>query len=354
MAKKSKDETSTVVTPDAVNMLTPEVLDRLNLDETQRTALMEYASQFLKTGEQTPPRPEFRLYNIEPGTLVTLADLIGLDDTPIPDAATAMRKINKDNVTALEFAYESGSNVPPIEVVGSTWGVIILNGYHRREAMENLVKREFLTPDGKLAKDGKEQFERQLTKTVVEYSAFFGQGGEDPTVDDALNYATFANLKNGLQVSTENRSRLAIWYQARMRAQGIDLSARKLAPMFGVSHVAISRQLARDLAKTHPEMLRGKLPADVVIPATDREDFNVAIVELKDKEAARIDPLEQAVKSLIKAANFMYNNVDSGDDLARYMQGFISTGDDYYALQFVSSSVELLQEPENATEEATA
>lgn len=348
MAKKSKAET--VVTAEAgqsVNVLTPEVLEQLGLDEQQRTALMEYASARLAEGEKTPQRPKFELFNIEPGTPVTLAELIALDATPIPNAGMAMRKINKDNVESLMFAYESGSDVPPIEIVGSTWGMIVLNGYHRQDAMEELVKREFLTPDGKLAPDGKEQYERALTQFVIEYKPYHGQNGYAPTEEDILNYATFANLKNGLQVSKENRSRLALWYQERERAAGRDISYRKLAPMFGVSFVAISRQAARDLAKAHPELAhKGRLPADVVVSELDRAEIQGAMAELAEKEASKADPLETACKQLVKTCAFIYNQVDSADDFTLYLQDFIKTSDDFYATQFVTAALQGIQEPE--------
>lgn len=372
MARTKKSDTSkTGIAETDVNMLTGDLMEALHQQgieipqEILDQKLREYAARTRQNGDQTPPRPEFKLYNIEPGTVIYLSDLVSLKDVFGVEGERCMRRLNKDWATTLKVQYQNGNtDIPEIVVVGSTWGIIVLDGYHRREGQELALKEEFLDKDGKLAADGKKAYEQKRTQWAVDYKPFHGRDGHAPNKEDVLLFAQFANLKNGLQVDTTGRSQIALWYRQEFyRTNGVLLSWRELAKTtlpdgsigFGVSYVAIYTQYTRNVEKKFAEIIDlGHIPANVEMDDEERTIVKKAIKAAEEKRKSQRDPLDLQCEQLINAATFIYSQNLDQDELVNYMNDYIKDETTFDAVrQMADVLVQLEYIPDTSTEPAT-
>jgi hypothetical protein len=221
---------------------------------------------------------------------VALSSLIDLEHTPVKNAKYAMREIKDEHTEHLYLAIKSGAVMPPLKVVASSLGNILLDGYHRRAAYTRIATEEKADPSKvsvtvsflPIEKD------RQLMKAAFE-----------------------ANRTNGLPLSNGSRSRYAIWLLELAKEDGEKLSLREAARIAQVSHVAVIKQLQRVADK------QDKMVDEFLQDEEDIAETEDALIEEADKKTD--DALPQARKTLRAALLKMARFSDNASELQRYL-----------------------------------
>lgn len=355
-SKKSTDNVAQTVASlstdnlTALTALTPDAIALLPVEQQQAiSALQEYAKNRLASGEKTPSkRAPLELQNLDPNATVYLSDLITLEDAFGDSGREVMRDINRDHMYQLMLSYQQGKTIEGIVIVGSNWGAIVLNGYHRWGAQEDALKLQFQTPDGKWITDGKAKYEAARTTQPVDFTPYHGVDGT-PQVFEVLNYASMANLDNALNVSTNNRCRLAILYKNRMLKQGVpieELSYGKLALQFGIKHRnAIKQMEVRDEVRLHPELKKTKrLPADLIVAPVDAEEVQQSIHEEIDRiERAPTKSAKAALQIVRAALVLVVEGFNNADDLAQFItDDYIESQKEFEALQLLGEALSMV------------
>ncbi len=141
--------------------------------------------------------------------VLTPYDLISLKDAGIRGGAFAMRELNAKNLVSLSLS--DPKKWPPILVTLCTAGYIVIDGYHRWEV-------------------AKEQ-NFDLVAICIPFS----------NENDIIEAAFRANLKHGLQASSENRSDYAYWLHVTYP----DMEQAEIALRVGVTQSTVSKAIAR-------------------------------------------------------------------------------------------------------------
>jgi hypothetical protein len=228
---------------------------------------------------------------------VSLSSLISLVSVPIKYAYLAHRDLKPDHVENLKHAYIDGAQIPPIEVVLTSWGALVVSGNHRWAALEEMTK-EVTEPD-----------KLQQVRTTA--------GIEVKPLDilnhvDIVKYAFDANSTNGLSLDESCKSKHALFLIQEAKARGEKMSKRKAGRLAHVSHAAISKMAAK---------LAAKEKKNVSEFLSEEADILETETEIADKaNASSIDKFDTAVKQLFTAMHKIVEIEDNVHTLADVFQ----------------------------------
>lgn len=271
-------------------------------DEEKRAIVQERTDR--------PVQPVFAIVPFEKGQEVTLADLKKATQVSIPNANIAVRSLNKQHVEALMVAYQKGEKLPPLELLNTTHGIVIIAGNHRNQAMRDAIAQQMGYEDeDTLRRDAKENVPVFLER-LAHYPINWLPARNIQSLYDLedLNDRIFLNnLTHGLPPSGENRSRYAIYLIARAHRRGQKMTQQEAADIVHVSRVAVARQVMRDTAKAEGTTVEAKaaarkqiLPADYEAEEEAQDAMEAAESQLKGKEKS-VDVLLDATLSLFRA-----------------------------------------------------
>lgn len=156
--------------------------------------------------------------------VVTLAELISLEDAGFADASMCYRGIDQE---ALEHLVNSNMDEwPAIEVVNCSVNgqsrKAVINGYHRWEAARLKKSPDIMAQAGNYAREA-----------------------------DVIDAAFRANMKNGRSMSTGERSQYALWLFLEDPSDKPNLSA--IARKVGLNQSTVSRAINRELKRMEAE-----------------------------------------------------------------------------------------------------
>ena len=243
-----------------------------------------------------------------------LSALVALDTTPIENARLAMRETNEQHIEHIKAAIAEGKKLPPLRVVNSTLGLVVLDGYHRWGAYEMFL-RETLESDPSYA--------QSVESLQAARQNFFVPIMEENVVDDidALKKAFAANLEHGLPASNASRSRYALWLleQDRIYAKSLTdearaayapMSIREASRQAQVSHVAVMKA-AKKLLKQ--DKMKDTFGDDERAEADALEAEESAESKTADKQDKQMMAVVRAVKAIqeLNAAYPDYNDMQS-------------------------------------------
>ena len=326
MAKTRKIEQEVidedVLTDEEIEAMTADELLK-HIETTQPELLGEKPKKLTKAEQKQMEREEkerkeaeriasFELLPFDGGSnprIVLLADLIPLDVTPIPNARLAMRELNQQHLEHMRIGYEQNpANFPPIDVQQSTWGYIVVDGYHRWQIIVDELEKH-------LKKMGDHEYEanaeglRGTVKVSVNLLNI-----TNPR--DLVKAAFQANLNHGLPATDASRGRYGLWLMEVAKEEGHPISMRQAALMAGCSHVALSR-LAKRIREKDAKMIDSFMsPEDIELV----EDESINGVGDKSN-----DKLEIAIKAIVKNMKLAYTEVGlemTPSTLAEYIKSF--------------------------------
>lgn len=254
-------------------------------------------------------------------TNVSLASIVALDDTPIDDAEESMRRIDTQHVEHIFMAMQDGDSMPAMRVQfcvdRNAPCTIMVDGYHRWAAYERLVLESVKTTElYQNAKDDTAKLAvlnaaRKEFKVVVEPL--------DCQTERVLLYeASMANLKNGLPMSDQSRTQLAIRLIKWAKQDGKTLSIREAGRLSRVSHVAIIKQLARDKKKA--ERMQDFIG---VLPEEELKELESSQLSLEKQEQA--DELGKATKALFNSIHRVFLQLSEPELLLKYLESSVTT-----------------------------
>lgn len=291
-----------------------------------------------KVQEKTE-RPVLPVFAIEPfakGQKVTLFELKRATQVAIPNANIAVRALNKQHVEALMVAYQKNEKIPPLELLNTTHGIVIIAGNHRAQAMRDAIAQQMgYNNESELSsvKESLPEFIERLKHTHVPYVPANTDKLKD--LEDLNDRIFLNNLTHGLPPSGENRSRYAIYLIARAQRRGEKLTQQQAADIVHVSRVAVARQVMRDTAKAEGTTVEAKaaarkqiLPADYVAEEEAQDAMEIAEEQIESRKKS-IDPLLDATLTLFRAMQTVNNEVTKGkltpDELTSYMADIAGT-----------------------------
>lgn len=240
-------------------------------------------------------------------TSVALTSLVSLTKVPVKNARHAIRDLSHDHVEHLKLSFLDGATFPPLLVVNSTWGYVVIDGMHRREAITQAIKEQ-----GKVSTD--------VSVT------WFNSTNER----DILKECFIANKTNGLAWSEKNRSRYAIFLLNDAQEHGEKLGLRQAARIVDVSPAAISQMLKRDREK------QAKLLENL-----DAEE--VQEIEASNGYEEK-DTLTPAIKSLFKAIKTVSVNIESVNKLVAAFEEYV-TSENSGDIHNIAMALKQLSEP---------
>lgn len=316
--KTTTDVQAQDVQAQGVNMLAPESQTpvKKNVDETLVASQKGGIPAHEKSSQDAPGKKEPVVFEFLPSpktTRVKLSGLISLDDTPLKYAKAALRDLNKEHVAHLAQAYEANESVPPIKVVNTSWGWVIIGGYHRRAALEGLIKAKFADPTtGKVSEAEVDAYHEARAGFMVPVQSLDIRNGSD-----AIMAAYVDNMSSGLPVADSNRSRFAIYLLQDAKERGVKMTVTEAAHIARVSRVAVQRQMARDAGR---EGKNRRMPADVVTTPEDLKDVQEYI---EQAEAKQPDRLNRSARSLLNMCLNVYDESQDIDALVQYINALI-------------------------------
>jgi ParB-like chromosome segregation protein Spo0J len=142
--------------------------------------------------------------------VVKLSDLHKLEDVGIPDADLARRGIDREHVQSL--AQSDQTSWPPILITSTDAGYVVIDGYHRWEAITQKKLDEI----------------RATCKTFK-------------SEKDVIEACFQANLKHGLPLSQANRSNYAYW----LHKSYPKLTQKEIAERAQIKQSTVSKAIAR-------------------------------------------------------------------------------------------------------------
>lgn len=310
--------------------------EKENMEQEELTAEEKRSKVQARTDREV--QPVFQIKPFAKGQQVTLFDLKKATQVSIPNANIAVRSLNKQHVEALKIAYqraaeEKGEKLPPLELLNTTHGVVIIAGNHRNQAMRDIVaenlgyvdKNGALCIESELPKDALPEFNEALKHTLVNYvPAKNVQSLVD--LEDLNDRIFLNNLTHGLPPSGENRSRYAIYMIARAERRGEKLTQQQAADIVHVSRVAVARQIMRDKG-TVGITKRSILPADYEAEPEAQDVMEIVKEEIDDKKKVA-DPLQDASLALFRSLKSIKAEMDKGikrEDLPDYWDDILGT-----------------------------
>lgn len=296
--------------------------DEVELSDEEKRAMVQERTE-------RPVLPVFAIKPFAKGQTVTLFELKRATQVSIPNANIAVRSLNKQHVEALKVAYQKGEKLPPLELLNTTHGVVIIAGNHRSQAMRDAIAEQMgYETESEMPKEVLPEFIERLKQTLVNYVPV--KNVQDLKDFEDLNDRIFLNnLTHGLPPSGENRSRFAIYLIARAQRRGEKLTQQQAADIVHVSRVAVARQVMRDTAKAEGTTVEAKaaarkqiLPADYEAEQEAEDAMAIAEEQIESRKKS-IDPLLDATLSLFKAMQTVNNEALKGnitpDELTSYL-----------------------------------
>lgn len=251
-------------------------------------------------------QPKFSFYPIdETHATDSLSNLIELKNVPIKYAEYAMRDLNALNVANLKVAIEAQTTLPAIEVVPSTYGQVIVDGYHRFAAYCQILREAI---DAAYTDDSQEVRDEKYLQGMVDFQVPVMELAFE-TENGMLEYAFRANLKHGLAASPESRSRYALWLIDTAQERGEVIGVREAARRALVSHVAVINMRKRLEKKM-------KMNDDIVNQLSESDKALIAEVDAESlaNESTSVDATDRAIQSVIRAvAQFAKLDYQSSD-----------------------------------------
>jgi hypothetical protein len=247
---------------------------------------------------------------------VSIADLVPLDSMPIKGASYAMREINQNHLKNIRVSIDANEDMPPLTVVPTNLGVVVVDGYHRWAAYESYLKDTMGDSDTPIESVRKEF----LVPVTVKH----------PETDlQVLQMAFEANLRHGLPATEGSRSRYGAWLFTEAEESGHPISVREAGRRALCSHVAVLKEMNK-AAKKQQKMLD-----ELVGPenAEDVADFDRE--QEREKTTKEVNQGETVMKSLVKASKY-FGGLDMTE---RELDIFIGA----YAEQMYKDEIEALQ-----------
>lgn len=343
MARKTQ-KTVTLVKPEKAieNTIETQVLPEMPLSSVQqvreaidtaekakKTKLSEAkkVAQEKKESEK-PSVPEFQIASYISGDYIkeiTFSQLIALDSTPIANAKLAMREVQDGHVLSLMIGYQENSDsIPMIEVIDTSWGYAVINGYHRWEAMRRLLVANA---------------EGQRIKDIFDTTTFDVLVKDLKTERDVLKAAFDANQTNGLPMSAGSKTRYALWLIADAKERGEILRVVDAARIARVDTHTV-HMMAMRLARKEQELAKQEKMVDQLVSTNeDVEKVHEAIAEYEDKQATKENKkFPNACNNLFKSIREIVDTTDNSSHLCEY---FIGRG---YATVTQENDIEIMIE----------
>ena len=156
----------------------------------------------------------------------SLERLIAIE-TVFDEGDLVTRSIDKTNVAALVACELKG--VPPIEIVQTNRGPVVIDGYHRWQAA-----------------------------TQLQHESLIGIARTYPSERAVIDAAFRANLKHGKQANGKTRTAYAFWLWVNDENMNPDEAAKKA----GISPSALYRHIKREDARLNGNEPQQKRPSD--------------------------------------------------------------------------------------------
>lgn len=259
---------------------------------------------------------------------VALATLIALDATPIPHASKAMRELDKQHLEHLYLSAKNGAKFPALEVVSTTIGNVVLNGNHRWNVYEKLLK-EVTAPE-------KLEEARNTLLVDVEFKHF-------NTFSELMKFAFTANYDNGLPVTDGSRSQYALWLMQDAKENGQKLSMRQASIIAQVDHAAVSRLAKKLRIKEQQQSSLSEKMVDSLLSPDEKEELDQEI-EKEDQEKAD-NALANNAKRFMASVRVLVQNIDTPSELASYIiEADVLTVNDLSDLEVISQTASELVE----------
>lgn len=264
----------------------------------------------LQVPEEELKKKDGKLYMTIP-----FSKLVSVESLDIPDADVGMRDINKKHVEHLTISYENGDDIPPVEIVASNKGYILVNGYHRQEALSRVLRNACTT----VASNGteifnKEEYEKEFKTLTIETEV----RNDIQDLETLINEAFQANVKNGLNMTDGQKGRYAIWLlkirtERWKKGQGSKPTVTACANDARVSRVAVHRMLQRMQQKE-----KGKRIEDVV-----PDEKEVLQIETEMEDEAKTKELEEfpnAIKRVLSSVEKLVALEGDVHAIAQYLK----------------------------------
>ena len=141
---------------------------------------------------------------------VPIEAFISLADAGIPGGDLAVRELDERHIQ--DLVNSDNSTWPALKAANANVGLILVDGYHRREA-------------------GRRKGEATIATLVQPYA----------TIQDVIEAAFRANLAHGLKASDENRGDYVFWLHITYP----EMSQEDIARRSGMSQPAVSKAIAK-------------------------------------------------------------------------------------------------------------
>jgi predicted transcriptional regulator len=252
---------------------------------------------------------------------VPLSELTSLAETTFHFPEHAMRAVDFDHVYNL---MESDPALwPNIKVVDTDDGAVVIDGYHRWKALENIIILNIIDPkwkgNGETPGLKKNEIEKKLyqprsdtvelaIKHALDRETIAAEVGVYASEKDIAKAALTANLKHGKAPDSKARVHIAYDYFLITRDENPQPSQAEIARMVGISRAALNEHIKKQEKKAE---LEAKI-AEKSTTAEDAAGLEEEPLDQDQKEAA-----EYREKVLKKAYKFNEElKKAEGDNLA--------------------------------------
>jgi len=192
---------------------------------------------------------------------INIDELLSLEAAGIPNADLAKRELDMEHVDML--VHSDPRTWLPIVVTRTSVGYVIIDGYHRVEAMR----------------------EKGVDKIKATCKAF-------RTVEEVIEAVFRANLAHGLPASVENRSNYAYWLHITYP----NLTQQEIAQRIGIRQSTVSVAISRREAAQRRE------PEGEKQPPSQTEEAPTAEEETREEGISILPEAKTAKKSKEKEA----------------------------------------------------
>lgn len=249
--------------------------------------------------------------------LYNIAYLLNLKDSGIEHASEAMRGLNEDNIVSLTSA--DFEKLDPVEIVHTTKGDYVIDGYHRIAAATRL---------------GHETI-KGIARTY-------------PTMRDMINKAFSSNIHHGYAATPVFRTRYALWLLDEAAKNNETLGIRAAARQAGVSHVAVNNAIAR--RKKKDELPEG---ATDDIEETEKEEIENGPAKQEKSETDHANTTDKVMEAFTRSMRTSFNLLSSlpDEDASELIQQYLTTVPDLDVLEYMSRIIPVALKARRAREE---
>lgn len=219
----------------------------------------------------------------------TVSQLICIEDV-FEEGYLTRRVLDKKNIEMLVVS--ELKNVPPIELVSTNKGMVVIDGYHRWEAAKKL-KLETISG---------------ITRTFS-------------NVNEVIEAAFKANIKHGKQASTVTRSQYAWWLWLSNNGK---LSEGEIARRVGISYNAVHQYIKKQLAEYEHKYNGTPLPIKAKKPVDYTSKFIQSLNLFVNNKDGDIDAMAMAIAKRTSKQKGSIDNLLGFSDMFKKAASIVS------------------------------